>query len=72
MQKNKCKPRKFMPSPKSKFTDFVLLGSCIGLLVVGLLLRISAGVSFEQDFPEFRPQLSKPCWLVSDDTFFTS
>ena len=52
--------------------DFVLLGSCIGLLVVGLLLRISAGVSFEQDFPEFRPQLSKPCWLVSDDTFFTS
>ena len=42
-------------------------------MVVGLLLRISAGVSFEQDFPEFRPQLSESSWLVCKfrDTFST-
>ena len=42
--------------------------------MVGFLLRISAGVSFEQDFPEFRPQLSESSWLVCKfkDTFFNS
>ena len=42
--------------------------------MVGFLLRISAGVSFEQDFPEFRPQLSESSWLVCKfrDTFFSS